>query len=55
MNNDPRRRINERLQIMAECGNAYSNETNTKGKGLPVAWIMIGMVIVAIIAALRGW
>lgn len=55
MNNDIRQRINERLQIMAECGNAYSNETNTKGKGLPVARIIIGLVIVAIIATLRGW
>jgi hypothetical protein len=53
--NDIRTRIKERLQIMAECGTPYTNETNVKGKGLPVAWIMLGLAVIAILAAWKGW
>lgn len=53
--NDTIHRIKERLQIMAECGTPYVNEINTKGRGFPVARIMLALVVTAIIATLRGW
>lgn len=58
MHTDPqeiRQRINERLQIMANCGTGYSNDQNTKPGGFPLVRFMWALVIVAIVAALRGW
>lgn len=50
-----RQRINERLQIMGSYDTSYSNGQNTEPGKSRLAWVMWALVLVAVVAALRGW
>lgn len=47
-----RGRIRERLAMNPQ---PYTNEINTKGKGLSVSWMFWLMVAVAIVGTIKGW
>jgi hypothetical protein len=51
-----RARIKERLQNMPLCATEqpYESGLSPKGRGLPIGWIIIVLVLGVIIAVLRG-